>query len=1187
MGGVEVVNPAVAQKRSRYKPSGRVDWMRYLPLAVLSLMVAAGLAVVMHLMYEHGAYIIFFVPIFAAMFVMMFVRLAIRVGRCRSPKLAGLTGLIAGVVLYGGYYYVGMLSLIGIANAGRIDLLPRYIDRRIHSDVQHDVGHPEFTPNERKQPDPVMNWLLFALEGGAVLFITALLPYRRAARSYCETCGDWKVQETAIFPAGTGKTIAEWLGRGELANLATMSRFSPGRNKQFTSVAVEMCRSSKAPGGCPVLLAVKDISIGGTMTEFQRFDGSPGKMRVNRVELTATEAVAIAPLFPQLTSRLREISAIGSTSTAPTSGVAPAIPVSRAGLIEVQAVPADEAKKLLNGWSILVANLLAFSIVIVMLASIAGIFGAVWLSGALELGKNGARPDPVRLVLGLFLAVVAFVLAVVSGYVGLKNSSVVGNWYFHSRAKRYFSLRRNKLVNPSQATDLLTFFVEVVPRNNWGKMMAETATDVGFLQIDPRRGEIRFEGDIERYRIPAAAIADCRLEQVAAASADSQIVYFMVVVSGQTASGPWEAPFCVRQTKMIVPARHRQLSGSVLFAAINGIRPDVAAQFDDVDTVVDSPANDVSGAPKPPPVLTKKPGFFSQNGLRLTIVLLAVGFGIWRGLAERHDRTSPTVRNVDDGETEAGAPGPSLPLRLSNIRSSQKLTDAAPYYTAGGTWTVFDCAPMDDPQASVTLAVEAAQGGGIDVDGTHLPMNFAHAAILPGDRGAGTRFVAAIAKALRQESPALSANPQPLKLTKLNTAILGEHLSAPEQGLKSGGGTWVATKWFFEDEGVEAEVYFNYDLTSMRAAFSQKDPDYDSDVLQEFAVAMRDGPRPPRSPANDPNFTLDGPRISDWRDVPNSAGDSASFGRGGKLLVLIHRGKPATVTAVPLDQPDQIIPLAQVDGTVMSADLADADANHVLVCERGGDAKRLLDPSAPRRIWWIDRAAGTKRQLTGPWGEHGMAVGGDATISPDGRYVAIRSWPGTVLDESRDAVVHLVDTTNGKAVEVAMKNVIVRSWRGEGGAMRAVGMIVHRRGGDGGSPLRTLLIDPASGAVADGTPADALDPAVSPDGRLRFAVHEHQSMDITDIGTGQTRTFTFYPDDRRFAEDGNFAWLSPRYIYMETAKPAFIDVTSMKLGYLPTVERDGEPLTPAFSHDFRWALLEGKSGVGVGRVVEP
>src|SRR5579862_2767747 len=99
MGAVEVVNPAVAQQRRRYKPSGRVDWVRFLPLALLSLLAAAGLAVIMHLMYEHGAYIIILVPVFAAMFVMMFIRLAIRVGRCRSPKLAGLTGLIAGVVL--------------------------------------------------------------------------------------------------------------------------------------------------------------------------------------------------------------------------------------------------------------------------------------------------------------------------------------------------------------------------------------------------------------------------------------------------------------------------------------------------------------------------------------------------------------------------------------------------------------------------------------------------------------------------------------------------------------------------------------------------------------------------------------------------------------------------------------------------------------------------------------------------------------------------------------------------------------------------------------------------------------------------------------------------------------------------------------------------------------------------------
>jgi hypothetical protein len=78
-----------------------------------------------------------------------------------------------------------------------------------------------------------------------------------------------------------------------------------------------------------------------------------------------------------------------------------------------------------------------------------------------------------------------------------------------------------------------------------------------------------------------------------------------------------------------------------------------------------------------------------------------------------------------------------------------------------------------------------------------------------------------------------------------------------------------------------------------------------------------------------------------------------------------------------------------------------------------------------------------------------------------------------------------------------------------------------------------------------------------------------------------------HPDDRRFAESGNFSWLSPRYIYIDTTKTAFIDVTTMKLGYLPTVERDGVQHTPEFSQDFRWALLAGKDGAKVGRIVEP
>jgi hypothetical protein len=49
-------------------------------------------------------------------------------------------------------------------------------------------------------------------------------------------------------------------------------------------------------------------------------------------------------------------------------------------------------------------------------------------------------------------------------------------------------------------------FVQVIPRENWTDAIDENPSDVGLLVLDRRRGELRYEGDIERWTVPAESI---------------------------------------------------------------------------------------------------------------------------------------------------------------------------------------------------------------------------------------------------------------------------------------------------------------------------------------------------------------------------------------------------------------------------------------------------------------------------------------------------------------------------------------------------------------------------------------------------------------------------------------------------------------------------------------------------------
>jgi hypothetical protein len=54
-------------------------------------------------------------------------------------------------------------------------------------------------------------------------------------------------------------------------------------------------------------------------------------------------------------------------------------------------------------------------------------------------------------------------------------------------------------------------FVQIIPREKWTVSMGENAADVGLLVIDRKRDELRYEGDLERWMVPADCIRSFKL----------------------------------------------------------------------------------------------------------------------------------------------------------------------------------------------------------------------------------------------------------------------------------------------------------------------------------------------------------------------------------------------------------------------------------------------------------------------------------------------------------------------------------------------------------------------------------------------------------------------------------------------------------------------------------------------------
>jgi hypothetical protein len=83
--------------------------------------------------------------------------------------------------------------------------------------------------------------------------------------------------------------------------------------------------------------------------------------------------------------------------------------------------------------------------------------------------------------------------------------------------------------------------VEVYDRSVWTAVLFKSL-DSGFLQVDAPRRMLRFEGEKNRWEIPASALTSCRIEHCHVGSEANQNAEqrFLVAIAAQQNGEPWE-----------------------------------------------------------------------------------------------------------------------------------------------------------------------------------------------------------------------------------------------------------------------------------------------------------------------------------------------------------------------------------------------------------------------------------------------------------------------------------------------------------------------------------------------------------------------------------------------------------------------------------------------------------------------
>ena len=197
----------------------------------------------------------------------------------------------------------------------------------------------------------------------------------------------------------------------------------------------------------------------------------------------------------------------------------------------------------------------------------------------LDEGEAGQILTPFRLGLGLTMALGPLVVAVIVGLglcgytiyrvkivggpatmtvaaAGLGGMGLIfaavwltsrfGNLvpalYLRAAARSVISMRPRAVLDPR---DPEAIYVDVIPRANWGKAMIRNATDTGLLAVDEFSRCVLFEGDQQRWKIPAASLISAEVESYRPAGhvegRDGENFY-VTVIRARVGGDVWEAP---------------------------------------------------------------------------------------------------------------------------------------------------------------------------------------------------------------------------------------------------------------------------------------------------------------------------------------------------------------------------------------------------------------------------------------------------------------------------------------------------------------------------------------------------------------------------------------------------------------------------------------------------------------------
>lgn len=512
---------------------------------------------------------------------------------------------------------------------------------------------------------------------------------------------------------------------------------------------------------------------------------------------------------------------------------------------------------------------------------------------------------------------------------------------------------------------------------------------------------------------------------------------------------------------------------------------------------------------------------------------------------KKKDPPLPPLDSVDTADASIAEPGAGrgaqVPFRIFAVHRDQKLLEVAPWHDAGGTWTFFDAKTTDG----------IAFGFGFDATKAAGSMSFGKVILTVPGRDDGKRLVDLFAKRFRAPAPA-ERSAQPLAFRPFSAVFLASDAKRTSGGFAGKGGGYYATKLFLQRPSVEAEVFFNFNLTAKEGQFSEKDSDYAKDLVEFLALELRDGKAPRPTAATNPAMTDKGPRIVMGRTLPGRAfGWTPEKDRFLMKERIAGGGAKLVAHALAKDEPiDELKVPDDLGSLFCSGDRCIVE--NVKHKEEGVDSS--FDP---RTIMVADRKSHAVTKLDGPWSAK-VTIALGTSVAPDGAIVLVEDLvpnPG-----GKTPFKHVLYVVDRKGAPKGPIDLGGEGWQVTSIAPAAQGStILVRQGGllDGSKAKKTYsTVDPKTGAVTPAaepasSPTEGDERFLSPNGKKRISCTGGAIL-ITELSNQKQSRFDVFDADKKAIDERCVEWASDRYALYASDWTAFLDTETMKLSDIGT-----------------------------------